>query len=172
MRRNWGSILFWRLTLQPTQPLSTVSQGAISAKIKPGRDETDYLPPSSNKVKNTSIPAKISTSWFLIKLKEYCIVTYTGYVCGSVTNNTTRVGIGYRIYSLWRFITTQITITMRTTSHWSLLTPETNWLRPLPTSNSLTVAYCLPNRKHSTFPLLVAMQLTCSQQYLLASVSM
>jgi hypothetical protein len=35
------------------------------------------------------------------------IVTYTGYVCGNVTNNsTTRVRIGYRIYSLWRFITT------------------------------------------------------------------
>jgi hypothetical protein len=40
----------------------------------------------------------------------YNIVTYTGYVCGSVTNNTTRVRIGYRIYSLWRFITTQVTI--------------------------------------------------------------
>jgi hypothetical protein len=33
------------------------------------------------------------------------IVTYTTGVCGSVTNNTTRVRIGYRIYSLWRFIT-------------------------------------------------------------------
>jgi hypothetical protein len=29
------------------------------------------------------------------------IVTYTGYVCGSVTNNSTWVRIGYRIYSLW-----------------------------------------------------------------------
>jgi hypothetical protein len=26
-------------------------------------------------------------------------------MCGSVTNNSTRVRIGYRIYSLWRFIT-------------------------------------------------------------------
>jgi hypothetical protein len=34
------------------------------------------------------------------------IVTYNRYVCGSVTNNsTTRVRIGYWIYSLWRFIT-------------------------------------------------------------------
>jgi hypothetical protein len=34
---------------------------------------------------------------------------------GSVTNNTTRVRIGYRIYSLWRFTAaTQITITVST----------------------------------------------------------
>jgi hypothetical protein len=32
-------------------------------------------------------------------------------LCGSVTNNSTWIRIGYRIYSLWRFITTQITIT-------------------------------------------------------------
>jgi hypothetical protein len=35
------------------------------------------------------------------------IVTYTTYVWyGSVTNNSTWIRIGYRIYSLWRFITT------------------------------------------------------------------
>jgi hypothetical protein len=40
------------------------------------------------------------------------IVTYTIYVCGSVTNNsTTRVRIGSRIYSLWRFTAAHITIT-------------------------------------------------------------
>jgi hypothetical protein len=43
------------------------------------------------------------------------IVTYTRYVCGSVTNNSTWIRIGYRIYSLWRFITTQITITSQLT---------------------------------------------------------
>jgi hypothetical protein len=32
-------------------------------------------------------------------------------LCGSVTNNSTWIRIGYRIYSLWTFITTQITIT-------------------------------------------------------------
>jgi hypothetical protein len=31
--------------------------------------------------------------------------------CGSVTNNSTRVRIGYRIYSLWRFTAAHITIT-------------------------------------------------------------
>jgi hypothetical protein len=36
-------------------------------------------------------------------------VTYTG--CGSVTNNKTRVWIGYRIHSLWRLQLQQITIT-------------------------------------------------------------
>jgi hypothetical protein len=42
----------------------------------------------------------------------FYIVTYTR--CG-VTNNTTRVRIGYRIYSLWRFTAaTQVTITMNT----------------------------------------------------------
>jgi hypothetical protein len=40
------------------------------------------------------------------------IVTYTTAVCGSVTNNTTtKVRIGYQIYSLWRFIAAHITIT-------------------------------------------------------------
>jgi hypothetical protein len=34
---------------------------------------------------------------------------------GSVTNNSTRVRIGYRIYSLWRFTAaTKVTITMNT----------------------------------------------------------
>jgi hypothetical protein len=42
------------------------------------------------------------------------IVTYTGYVCGSVTSNNTWVRIGYRIYSLWRFTAAHITITMNT----------------------------------------------------------
>jgi hypothetical protein len=62
---------------------------------------------------------------------------------GSVTNNTTRVRIGYRIYSLWRFAaTTQITIMVwillselhctdvslrrLTDEDWLLLLPETN----------------------------------------------
>jgi hypothetical protein len=41
--------------------------------------------------------------------------TVTYKVGGSVTNNTTRVRIGYRIYSLWRFTAaTQATITMST----------------------------------------------------------
>jgi hypothetical protein len=39
------------------------------------------------------------------------ILTYTRYVCGSVTDNSTWVCIGYRIYSLWRFIAANITIT-------------------------------------------------------------
>jgi hypothetical protein len=46
------------------------------------------------------------------QMDGYCviyIVTYTG--CGSVTNNTTKVRIGYRIYSLWRFTAAHITIT-------------------------------------------------------------
>jgi hypothetical protein len=30
---------------------------------------------------------------------------------GSVTNNSTRIRIGYRIYSLWRFTAAHITIT-------------------------------------------------------------
>jgi hypothetical protein len=33
---------------------------------------------------------------------------------GSVTNNTTRVRIGYRIYSLWRLQLHMVTITMST----------------------------------------------------------
>jgi hypothetical protein len=35
---------------------------------------------------------------------RYCHV-YRVCVCGSVTNNNTWIRIGYRIYSLWRFIT-------------------------------------------------------------------
>jgi hypothetical protein len=31
-------------------------------------------------------------------------------MCGSVTSNNTWVRIGYRIYSLWRCITTQVKI--------------------------------------------------------------
>jgi hypothetical protein len=49
-------------------------------------------------------------------LRRNTILTYTVYYyytilychvyqVGSVTNNTTRVRIGYRIYSLWRFTT-------------------------------------------------------------------
>jgi hypothetical protein len=34
---------------------------------------------------------------------KYCHV-YRVCVCGSVTNNNTWIRIGYRIYSLWRFI--------------------------------------------------------------------
>jgi hypothetical protein len=32
-------------------------------------------------------------------------------MCGSVTNNSTWIRIGYWIYSLWRFIAAHITIT-------------------------------------------------------------
>jgi hypothetical protein len=39
------------------------------------------------------------------------IVTYTRHMCGSVTNNSTWIRIGYRVYSLWRFIAAHITIT-------------------------------------------------------------
>jgi hypothetical protein len=35
-------------------------------------------------------------------------------LCGSVTNNSTWVRIGYRIYSLWRFTAAHITIIMNT----------------------------------------------------------
>jgi hypothetical protein len=42
----------------------------------------------------------------------FVIVTYTGY--GSVTNNTTRFRIGYRIYSLWRLKLQQVTIIVNT----------------------------------------------------------
>jgi hypothetical protein len=37
------------------------------------------------------------------------IITYARF--GSVTNNSTRVRIGYRIYSLWRLKLQQITVT-------------------------------------------------------------
>jgi hypothetical protein len=40
----------------------------------------------------------------------YCHI-FRVCVCGSVTNNNTWIRIGYRIYSLWRFIAAQITIT-------------------------------------------------------------
>jgi hypothetical protein len=49
-----------------------------------------------------------------ISISKSWTVTYTRYVCGSVTNNTTRVLIGYRINSLWRFQQQQITITANT----------------------------------------------------------
>jgi hypothetical protein len=43
------------------------------------------------------------------------ILSHIPGVCGGVTNNTTtRVRIGYRIYSLWRFIDAHITIIMNT----------------------------------------------------------
>jgi hypothetical protein len=47
---------------------------------------------------------------FMYSNSLYCHV-YRVCVCGSVTNNNTWIRIGYRIYSLWRFITAQITIT-------------------------------------------------------------
>jgi hypothetical protein len=47
---------------------------------------------------------------YQIKKCIYCHV-YRVCVCGSVTNNNTWIRIGYRIYSLWRFIAAQITIT-------------------------------------------------------------
>jgi hypothetical protein len=48
-----------------------------------------------------------TTRNFIFILFTYCHV----YRMGSMTNNTTRVRIGYRIYLLWRFrATTQITI--------------------------------------------------------------
>jgi hypothetical protein len=46
----------------------------------------------------------VSMLWVLKILSRIPGVVY-------VTDNSTRVRIGYRIYSLWRFITTQITIT-------------------------------------------------------------
>jgi hypothetical protein len=42
------------------------------------------------------------------------ILSRTSRLCGSVTNNSTWIRIGYRIYSLWRFTTAHITIT----SYW------------------------------------------------------
>jgi hypothetical protein len=40
------------------------------------------------------------------------VLSHIPRLCGGVTNNsTTRVRIGYRIYSLWRFIAAHITIT-------------------------------------------------------------
>jgi hypothetical protein len=42
------------------------------------------------------------------------IVTYTGYVCGIVTNNSTWVRIGYRIYSLWDYNCSRLQL------HWQL----------------------------------------------------
>jgi hypothetical protein len=35
-------------------------------------------------------------------------------MCGSVTDNSTWIRIGYRIYSLWRFTAAHITIIMTT----------------------------------------------------------
>jgi hypothetical protein len=55
---------------------------------------------------------------------------------GSVTNNTTRVRIGYRIYSLWRFITTQITITMKLNTRSSLHPTDGTVLRRRLTSRA------------------------------------
>jgi hypothetical protein len=57
-------------------------------------------------------------------------------VC-SVTDNSTRVRIGYRIYSLWKLQLQQITVTENILTlalvasithweHWTLLLPETN----------------------------------------------
>jgi hypothetical protein len=82
----------------------------------------------------------------------------------TVTNNTTRIRIGYRIYSLWRFITAHITITeniltLALVASWILLseqhctdslTPTTNWrilahaLIPETDWRKLTGVYCLP----------------------------
>jgi hypothetical protein len=60
---------------------------------------------------------------------QYNIVTYTRCVCGSVTNNSTWVRIGYRIYSLWRFTAAHVTIILNTIA---LLAP---WI-------PLTELYC------------------------------
>jgi hypothetical protein len=56
-------------------------------------------------------PMRGTDHYFHLALRHriYCHI-YRVCVCGSVTNNNTWVRIGYRIYSLWRFITTQITI--------------------------------------------------------------
>jgi hypothetical protein len=87
---------------------------------------------------------------------------------GSVTNNSTRVRIGYRIYSLWWLQLQQITITeniltlalVASITHWrncSALTshfvgwlPSTDWRRRLTKTNfegrrtRINSVYCLP----------------------------
>jgi hypothetical protein len=47
--------------------------------------------------------------WILLNCIRY-ILSHIPRMCG-VTNNTTRVRIGYRIYSLWRFTAAHVTIT-------------------------------------------------------------
>jgi hypothetical protein len=77
--------------------------------------------------------------------KSYILLSHIPSVCSvvvCVTNNTTRVRIGYRIYSLWRFTAAHITITVNTialVASWIPLTelhcPDVS-LRGLSTSDS------------------------------------
>jgi hypothetical protein len=64
----------------------------------------------------------LDTCLYLVTSKHITIyiVTYTTDVCGSVTNNSMWIRIGYRIYSLWRFTAAHITITMNTSTRSSL----------------------------------------------------
>jgi hypothetical protein len=139
---------------------------------------------------------------------------YHGCVwCGTVTNYSTWIRIGYQIYLLWRFISTHITITSfwHTSTkytlndltriitatlanrrlpptiihfeHYTLLIPNTHsrnnslWIQRLTdfihfqmlTNWLLCIAFLLQHRavpmELLAFPLLVAMQPTCTQQY-------
>jgi hypothetical protein len=127
-----------------------------------------------------------------------------------MTNNSTWIRIGYRIYSLWRFkaatdyncwqltqqLTTKYTLNdltrlitatlanrwlvtakalfedfwLRTPTHALTHSESKDWLLPLPTTDwLLCIAFPLQHRavpiETLAFPLLVAMQPTCTQQY-------
>jgi hypothetical protein len=83
---------------------------------------------------------------------------------GSVTNNSTRVRIGYRIYSLWRFTaaadynyndhystgsfsdpTDETALRWRFTSrtHWRRLTSATDWRRLTPKADGRGLTLCI-----------------------------
>jgi hypothetical protein len=53
-----------------------------------------------------------------------CILSRIPRLCGSVTNNSTWIRIGYRIYSLWRLTATHITIT----DYWHNSQLNTRWM--------------------------------------------
>jgi hypothetical protein len=66
-------------------------------------------------ITNRNIPGTHFCYAMIIYIYIYIYIYCHVYqVCGSMTNNSTWVRIGYRIYSLWRFTAAHITITMNT----------------------------------------------------------
>jgi hypothetical protein len=64
-----------------------------------------------------------------MRTRQVNILSRIPRMCGSVTNNSTWIRIGYRIYSLWRFTAAHITITVNT------IALVASWI-------SLTELYC------------------------------
>jgi hypothetical protein len=87
-----------------------------------------------------------------------CIYCHIYHVCGgSVTNNSTRVRIGYRIYSLWRLQLHRVQLLRKLSTRSSLdptdgtvLRRRLTWRTDLFCFQTLTNSLCCPNGKHPT----------------------